>query len=82
MASGCRCVASDCPRVQPIRDGMNNRLLPNDANPETWAEVVSVLLAMQTNAGAWRMGRWLCGSVSRRNACVGASCAVCRSWCG
>ena len=47
MASGCCCVASDCPQgpAELIRDGMNGRLLPNDANPETWAEVVSVLLA-------------------------------------
>jgi hypothetical protein len=27
-----------------IRDGVNGRLLPNDANPQTWADVVSALL--------------------------------------
>ena len=47
MASGCCCVSSDCPQgpAELIRDGVNGRLLPNDANPETWAEVVSMLLA-------------------------------------
>ena len=47
MASGCCCVSSDCPQgpSELIRDGSNGRLLPNDANPETWAEAVSMLLA-------------------------------------
>ena len=47
MASGCCCISSDCPQgpAELICDGVNGRLLPNDANPETWAEVVSVLLA-------------------------------------
>ena len=47
MASGCCCVSSDCPQgpSELIRDGLNGRLLPNDANPETWAEAVSTLLA-------------------------------------
>jgi glycosyltransferase involved in cell wall biosynthesis len=27
-----------------ISNGLNGRLLPNDANPETWAEAVSMLL--------------------------------------
>ena len=46
MASGCCCVSSDCPQgpAELIRDGVNGRLLPNDANPQTWADVVSVLL--------------------------------------
>jgi len=47
MASGCCCVSSDCPQgpSELIRDGVNGRLLPNEANPDTWAEVVSELLA-------------------------------------
>ena len=47
MASGCCCVSSDCPQgpAELIRDGINGRLLPNDANPNTWADVVSELLA-------------------------------------
>lgn len=47
MASGCCCVASDCPQgpAELIRDGVNGRLLPNDANPDAWADVVSELLA-------------------------------------
>jgi glycosyltransferase involved in cell wall biosynthesis len=46
MASGCCCVSSDCPQgpAELIRDGVNGRLLPNDANPQTWADVVSALL--------------------------------------
>ena len=46
MASGCCCISSDCPQgpAELICDGVNGRLLPNDANPETWAELVSVLL--------------------------------------
>jgi len=46
MASGCCCVSSDCPQgpAELIRDGVNGRLLPNDANPQTWADVVSGLL--------------------------------------
>ena len=40
-------MSSDCPQgpSELIRDGSNGRLLPNDANPETWAEAVSMLLA-------------------------------------
>ena len=46
MASGCCCISSDCPQgpAELICDGVNGRLLPNDANPETWAELVSELL--------------------------------------
>ena len=46
MASGCCCISSDCPQgpAELICDGVNGRLLPNDANSETWAELVSVLL--------------------------------------
>ena len=46
MASGCCCVSSDCPQgpAELIRDGVNGRLLPNDAHPQTWADVVSGLL--------------------------------------
>ena len=45
VCNGC-CISSDCPQgpAELICDGVNGRLLPNDANPETWAEVVSVLL--------------------------------------
>ena len=47
MASGCCCVSADCPQgpAELIRDGVNGRLLPNDADPGSWAELVSVLLA-------------------------------------
>ena len=46
MASGCCCVSSDCPQgpAELIRDGVDGRLLANDATPETWAELVSELL--------------------------------------
>ena len=46
MASGCCCISSDCPQgpAELICDGVNGRLLPNDANSGTWAELVSVLL--------------------------------------
>jgi len=47
MASGCCCVSADCPQgpAELIRDGLNGRLLPNDADPGSWAELVAVLLA-------------------------------------
>ena len=47
MASGCCCVSADCPQgpAELIRDGVNGRLLPNDADPGSWAELVAVLLA-------------------------------------
>ena len=47
MASGCCCVSSDCPQgpAELISDGVNGRLVQNDANPKTWADLVSMLLA-------------------------------------
>ena len=47
MASGCCCVSSDCPQgpAELIRDGVNGRLMANDASPAEWADVVSTLLA-------------------------------------
>ena len=47
MASGCCCVSSDCPQgpAELIRDGVNGRLMANDASSAEWADIVSMLLA-------------------------------------
>jgi glycosyltransferase involved in cell wall biosynthesis len=46
MASGCCCIAADCPQgpAELIKDGVNGRLIPDQASPQIWVEVIDGLL--------------------------------------
>ena len=46
MASGCCCIAADCPQgpAELIKDGVNGRLIPEEASPQIWVEVIDGLL--------------------------------------
>jgi glycosyltransferase involved in cell wall biosynthesis len=46
MASGCCCIAADCPQgpAELIKDGLNGRLIPEQASQQIWVEAIDGLL--------------------------------------
>ena len=46
MASGCCCIAADCPQgpAELIEDGVNGRLMPEQAPEQQWVEGLDALL--------------------------------------
>ncbi len=46
MASGCCCISADCPQgpAELIKDGVNGRLIPENASSQVWVEVMNELL--------------------------------------
>ena len=57
MASGCCCIAADCPQgpAELIKDGLNGRLIPEQAPQQIWVEAIDGLL--QTPFQRRRFGR-------------------------
>jgi glycosyltransferase involved in cell wall biosynthesis len=51
MASGCCCIAADCPQgpAELIKDGVNGRLIPEESSPQIWVDVIEGLLLKPIN---------------------------------